>query len=322
MSKTIRWGILGLGKIANKFASDLALVEDAILYAVGSRDMNKANEFGKKYGAKKFYGSYEELSKDPDIDIIYIATTNNLHYQNTIMCLNNGKSVLCEKPLGLDSKEVTEMIQLAKSKNLFLMEALWTRFIPSTKQVLKLIDNGTIGNIKFIRADFGFKGNSDPKLRLYNKNLGGGSLLDIGIYPIYLSLLTLGVPNDISSMARISDTGVDSYAGMVFTYENNIKAFLESTFETDTGTEAYIYGESGVIKMHKPFHHTKRISIYSNNKATHNIDIEYIGNGYYHEIVEVNHCIRNGLTESTLIPHSLSIDLMSIMDQVRRDWKV
>ena len=236
------------------------------------------------------------------------------------MCLNNGKSVLCEKPLGLNSSEVIKMVQLAKSKNLFLMEALWTRFIPATIKVLELVEKEVIGKIKFIRADFGFKSDSDPNLRLYNKELGGGSLLDIGIYPIYLSLLTLGKPNSINSMARITHTGVDSYVGMMFNYQDDKKAFMESTFETDTGTEAFIYGEHGVIKMHRPFHHTKRLSIYSNNIPVQHIDMDYTGNGYYHEIVEVNNCISNGQIESALVPHSLSTDLMSIMDQVRDSW--
>jgi len=320
MSEKVRWGIIGLGKIANKFASDLLLVENCELKAVASKDKKKAVAFAKEYDVNRYYYSYEELAADPEIDVVYIATINNLHFSNTMLCFENGKHVLCEKPLGLNSQEVTTMIAEAKSRNLFLMEALWTRFIPATRKVLELINKNTIGKISFIRADFGFKGNDDPKARLFNPELGGGSLLDIGIYPIYLSLLLLGMPNSIKSIARISKTNVDSYCGINFEYNTDQKAFLESTFEADTQTEAFIFGETGVIKMHRPFHHTKRISIYKNGIPDQYIDIDYKGHGYYYEIKEVNSCIRNSSIESPKVSLSLSSDLMTIMDKIRNTW--
>uniref|UniRef100_UPI0040498FBD Gfo/Idh/MocA family protein n=1 Tax=Flavobacterium sp. TaxID=239 RepID=UPI0040498FBD len=265
MNNKIKWGIIGLGKIANKFAADLQLSDNAVLFAVASRNAEKAENFSQKYNATKFYDSYEALAEDSEIDVIYIATPNTFHFQNTMMCLQNGKGVLCEKPMGINATEVATMMYEAKSRNLFLMEGIWTRFMPATNKLLEILANKTIGEILFIRADFGFKADPNPDGRLYNKKLGGGSLIDIGIYPLYLSLLTLGIPVDIKAMARIIETGVDSYCAILLDYENGAKASFESTFEANTPTEAYIYGTKGAIKLHSRFsscpennHHAKR----------------------------------------------------------------
>ena len=318
MSKTINWGILGLGNIANNFAHDLILMPNGKLHGVASRSLDKAKQFSQKYSATRYYGSYEELAKDPEIDVVYIATPHVFHFENTMMCLQEGKSVLCEKPLGVNTNEVKIMIEEASSRNLFLMEALWTRFIPSTEKLLGLIKSKIIGDVKFMRADFGFKGDTNPNGRLFNRSLGGGSLLDIGIYPIYLSLLTLGIPNDIKAMARISNTQVDSYCAMLFDYNNSEKAVLESTFEAETPTEAIIYGDKGAIKMHSPFHHSKRLSIWQNKELNKIIDIAYKGNGLYHEIEEVTHCLLKGKTESSKMTHKDSLDLITLMDKINQ----
>lgn len=319
MEKIINWGIIGLGNIANKFAEDLMLCENAKLYAVASLNAERAKAYSLKYHSEKYYNNYQDLAQDPEVDIVYIATPNAFHFENTMMCLKAGKSILCEKPLGLNSKEVRTMLAEAKLKNLFFMEALWTRFIPATEKVLDLIREEMIGTVKFIRADFGFKANSDPKGRVFNKKLGGGSLLDIGIYPIFLSLLTIGIPNDIKAMARITETDIDSYCAMLFDYEKGEKAILESTVEAKTPTEAFIYGEKGMIKMHQPFHHSKRISFFKNDEQEDIIDIEHIGNGYYHEIVEACKCINEGKIESEKLPHSFSLNLMEIIDRVKQE---
>lgn len=317
MTRIIKWGIIGLGKIANKFASDLMLDNNSVLHAVASRNKIKAEEFGEKFNAISVYGSYEEIVVDSKVDIIYVATTNNTHFPITMMCLEHNKHVLCEKPMGLNYNEVKTMVSEARKRNLFLMEAIWTRFIPSTEKLLDLIDNNVIGDISIIKADFGFKGDRNPAKRLFNKELGGGSLLDIGIYPVYLSLLLMGIPEKINSKARISDTGVDSYCWMELLYANNSIALLESTFEVLTPTEAYIYGEYGVIKMHSRFHHTERISMHINEKPDTHFEEKYTGNGYYHEILEVAECIRKGLIESPKLPHNISLDLIKTMDKVR-----
>lgn len=319
MLKTINWGIIGLGKIAHKFASDLKLYKGAELYGVASRDYNKAKMFSEKFHSIKYFDSYENLAKDPNIDIVYIATPNSLHFENTMMCLRNGKSVLCEKPMGLDSKEVQIMIDEAKSRKLFLMEAIWTRFLPSTEKVLEILKSKIIGKVNFVRADFGFKGDPNPEGRILNKSLGGGSLLDIGIYPIYLSLLTIGVPKFIKAMARITSTNVDGYCSMLFDYDGDEKAILESTIEASTPTEAYIYCSKGYIKLHSNFHHATKISLFEDSSHETSYDIKYIGNGYYHEIEEVTTCIINSKIESNKVPHSTSIDLIKTIDKVKKE---
>jgi dihydrodiol dehydrogenase / D-xylose 1-dehydrogenase (NADP) len=179
MGRTISWGILSTGRISEKFALDLQLVPNARLAAVGSRNRDRAFEFARKFNAQKAYGSYEELASDKDIDVIYIGTPHISHCENALLCLDKGKAVLCEKPFAMNEKEVLRMILKAREKNLFLMEAIWTRFIPAIKKALELIESGTIGDIVHIKADFGYKAHYDPAWRLFNRELGGGSLLDI-----------------------------------------------------------------------------------------------------------------------------------------------
>lgn len=318
MTKKINWGIIGLGKIANKFAEDLMLSSDAILYGVASRDPEKAEAFCKKFKANKYYGTYHQLAKDPEIDIVYIATPHTFHFENTMMCLKNNKAVLCEKPMGMNAKEVECMIAEAKSRNLFLMEGLWTRFIPATEKLIEMLHQKLIGEIQFVRADFGFKGDLNLKSRVYAKSLGGGSLLDIGIYPIYLSLLTLGKPSDIRAVATMAETEVDNSCSMLFSYKNGAKANLESSLVENTPTEAFIFGSKGIIKLHKRFHHSKKITI-TQNGETETIEMKYTGNGYIHEIEEVNRCLINQETESSKLPHKTSLDLIALLDSVRNE---
>lgn len=317
LKKHINWGIIGLGKIAHKFANDLILSENAALYAVASREILKAKIFSQKYNSIKYYDSYESLAKDPHIDIVYIATPHVFHFENTMMCLKNGKSVLCEKPLGMNSEEVKIMQNEAKSRKLFLMEGIWTRFIPAIEKLIELLNNNVIGDVSSIQADFGFKADFNTEARLFNKKLGGGSLLDIGIYPIYLSLLVLGLPIEIKAMARFTETDVDSFCSMTFDYENNSEASLQSSIETDTPIEAYIYGTKGHIKLHRRFHHPEKISVYQNSKPKEVFEIKYKGEGYYHEIEEVNKCLMNIEIESKKLPRKTSMDLINLIDQVK-----
>ncbi|MEP0266850.1 Gfo/Idh/MocA family oxidoreductase [Dokdonia sp.] len=318
MNKKINWGILGLGNIAKKFAEDLQLSSNSVLYGVASREINKAKDFGHMFNSIKHYGSYEALANDPEIDIIYIATPHTFHFEHAMMCLKNNKAVLCEKPMGINANQVKIMMEEARSRNLFLMEGLWTRFIPATEKLLDILHKNVIGDVLFIRADFGFKGDANLESRVYNKKLGGGSLLDIGIYPIYLSLLLLGLPIDIKAMAHMTETQVDSSCSMLFSYKNGAKANLESTVEAETPTEAYIYGSHGILKLHGRFHHTEKITI-SKNRVHEVLDIPYKGNGYIHEIEEVNTCLLNQEIESSKLPFKTSMDLISLIDKVKEE---
>lgn len=317
MNSKINWGIIGLGKIATLFAGDLKLSNNAVLYGVASRNIEKARKFSATFNSISYFDSYEKLAKSPEIDVIYIATPHAFHFENTMMCLKNNKAVLCEKPLGIDSYEVKTMLSEAKSKKLFLMEGIWTRFIPATIKLIELLRDDAIGDLLFIRADFGFKADLDLEGRIYNKKLGGGSLLDIGIYPIYLSLLTLGLPTDIKAMARMTQTEVDSYCAILFDYENSSKAFLESTIEADTPTEAFIYGAKGHIKMHSRFHHSEKISLFQNGTLKEVFDLPYQGNGYLNEIEEVNSCLKRKELESNKLPQSVSLNLITLIDRIK-----
>jgi len=310
------WGIIGLGKIANKFAADLQYSETAQLYGVASQDLNKAKKFSTKYNAQKYYGSYQALANAPEIDIIYVATPHLFHFENTMMCLKQNKAVLCEKPMGMNAKEVRLMIEEASTRNLFLMEGLWTRFIPATEKLIELLAQNVIGQVTSLQADFGFKGDSNPENRIFNKNLGGGSLLDIGIYPIYLSLLVLGIPTDITATAQLTETGVDRFCAMEFHYDNGAKANLESTIVADTPTEAFLHGTTGTLKLHRQFHHTEKITHTHNDEVTI-LDIKYKGNGYIHEIEKVNSCFLNRDIESSKLPLQMSLDLSVVMGTIK-----
>ena len=321
MLKNINWGIIGLGKIAHKFAQDLLLSENANLYAVASREISKAKEFGEKYQAQKYYDSYEELAKDPKIDIVYIATPHVFHFELTMMCLKNNKSVLCEKPLGMNAQQVKTLMEEAQSRKLFLMEGIWTRFIPATEKFLELMSQKVIGDLTSVTADFGFNAPQNPDSRVIKKSLGGGSLLDVGIYPVYISLICLGMPNKIAAKARMLENNVDGYCDMEFEFQDGSVAKLESSIDTETPTEAFIEGTKGSIKLHRRFHHTEKLTLTQNSKEK-DFNIKYKGNGYFHEIEEAYHCLLAGKTESEKLPLKTSLNLVTILDLVRKEIKL
>ncbi|MBU1368682.1 MAG: Gfo/Idh/MocA family oxidoreductase [Bacteroidetes bacterium] len=318
----INWGIIGPGKVAGKMAEDLQLSDHAVLYGVASREREKAEAFAERHQAVRCFDSYEALAMAPEIDVIYVATPHTFHYEHTMLCLKHNKAVLCEKPMGIDSGEVKRMIEEAKKRKVFLMEALWTRFIPATEKMLELLDSKAIGDLIFLRADFGFKADAGPEHRIFNKKLGGGALLDIGIYPLYLSLLTLGMPTEIKAMARMTTGGVDSYNAQLLDYENGNKAMLESTFEADTPIEANLYGSKGSIKLHSRFHHSESLTLNQAGKQSEVIKLPYTGHGYYHEIEEVNRCLLAQALESSRLPHGDSLKLIGLIDQIKRQLEL
>lgn len=316
-TKTIRWGIIGLGNIAHKFAQDLMMVEGCELYAVASRSQEKADEFASQYKVSKSYNNYEVLANDSNIDAVYIATPHVLHNENTILCLNKGIAVLCEKPFAMDSKEVEEMIACAKANNVLLMEALWTYFLPHYQFALELIQKKTYGNVLNLYADFGFFRPFNNYSRLFRKSLGGGSLLDIGIYPIFAALSILGKPNTIEADATFYENGADSSCDMIFEYSNNIRATLKSSLLKDLNTEAIIECEKATIKLNRMFHKPTTVSIISDGKE----DIKEFGYqtlGYNYEIMHFNQLIRNSKTESDVMTFKFSKQLIKTLDEVRK----
>ena len=319
MADKIKWGLLGTGKIAHKFAADLRLVQQAELTAVASRSIEKAARFGAQFHAVKQYGTYLELANDPEIDVVYIATPLVFDLDNTLMCLKAGKCVLCEKPMGMNAREVGAMLREAKSSNLFLMEALWTRFIPATEKLIEVIEKEVIGKITNLQSDFGYAAGYDPESRLFNKKLGGGALLDIGLYPVYLSLLLMGMPAIIRASAVITDSGVDASCAIQFGYENGAHADLVATLQENTPIEALIKGTKGSIKMHKRFHHTEKLTVTVFGKSPEILNMPYLGNGYFHEIEEVISCLQNHEIQSRKMPHAMSMNLIATLDKIRKE---
>ena len=315
--KKIRWGILGCGKIAEKFASDLALSKNSVLLACASRSIEKSERFARNYHAAYFYDSYEELVTCPNVDVIYIATPNSFHLDHSLLCLKNKKAVLCEKPFALNKVQVEEIIQAAKDNNVFLMEAMWTSCFPNILQIQNTIKNGTIGEIIHLSADFGFKADYDPKSRLFDPTLGGGSLLDIGIYPLYISLLLMGKPTKIQSSLHYTKSGVDASCTVLLSYANEETASLFSSFETFTAIKCEIYGTNGKILINDRFHEQNEHTIVLNGLPAQVIKTDSVGFGYIYEIEHVNECLYQGLKESSNMPFELSLNLLQIMDEIR-----
>ena len=318
--KKFNWGILGCSTIASSFIEGLKDLPEANVVAVGSRDLDRAKAFAKDNSIPKYYGSYEELAKDKEIDIIYISTTNDLHKDNILLCLNNGKHVLCEKPLTLNYKQAKEVIDLAKKKNLFLMEGIWTRFLPTFVKLRELLDEKIIGDVKMIRADFGFTNSWGIERRLLNKKLGGGTLMDNGIYPISLPSMIFGKqPDEIKTTTHIGKTGVDEYSCYLLSYNTGEVATLSSTIRLSTPQDAVIIGTKGYIYLPE-FWHGKKLIINLNNKKSKVINLPFKSAGYNYEAKEVMECIKRGEKESKIIPLKESLEIAKTMEKIRSQW--
>ena len=317
MKSTFNWGIIGPGRIAHKFAKGLAEVPEANLIAIASRDHHRATAFAAQYGAPKAYSSYQALVEDPEIDIVYVATPHPFHCEQAIRCLEHGKAVLCEKPIAMNSEELARMIDAAKAANRFLMEGLWTRFHPNIIRTKELIDQGRIGRVNFLRADFGFITEFDPTSRLYDMKLGGGSLLDIGIYPLFLAQYLFGAPLEIQSMAELSPTGSDVYCNIQLRYAEQKMASLHSSVITDTKVEAEIYGSDARILIHNLWFTPGNLSIHHRNEHLETIEMPE-GHFFVAEIQAVTRCLQQGLLECPEWSHADSILLTQTMDTIRQ----
>ncbi|MCO5723662.1 Gfo/Idh/MocA family protein [Robiginitalea marina] len=316
MNSTIGWGIIGPGHIAAKFAGDLALVPGAELRAVASRDLQKARTFQAQYGALKAYGSYAELFADPAVEVVYIASPHNLHHAHTLEALEAGKHVLCEKPMGINSGEVKSMHALAENKGLFLMEALWSRFNPVIREVCDFVRDGGLGALAYLKADFAFPAlDRDPGGRLLNPELAGGSLLDIGIYPVFLAYVLLGVPGEVRVLAHFHETGVEKQIGILLGYPGAM-ALLYSGFTSRSEMRAEISGEAGNIYLSPRWHQAESYQLDLGGEVR-TIRHPFQGAGYTYEIEEVHRCLAAGYTQSPLWSRADSAALHSILDQIR-----
>lgn len=319
--KKIRWGILGAGNIAATFAMALQSMDDSTLAAVASRNPQNAMNFAEKFNIEQSYSSYGELVRDADVDVIYIAVPHTEHKNMAKLCIQNKKAVLCEKPFTINSRDAEELIDTAYEYKVFLMEAMWTKFLPASLKVKEWVDKGRIGKILHIKASFGFASIFDKDNRLYNPNLGGGALLDVGIYPIsYTTFLLNKTPDRIISSAVIGDSQVDEQNIMIFQYEDGIMADLSSSISAGFGDGAIIVGDKGVIRVDK-FWMADSAKLYDNKyNCLDTFKEPFMVNGYEYEAAEVNRCLREGLLESPLNPLQDTLINMKLMDQIRTQW--
>src|SRR6187399_463074 len=321
----IRWGILGCGRIARKFAADLRLVADAELTAIASRNKETVELFAKDFPCKHLHNSYEALAADKEVDVIYIATPHSHHYEHTMLCLNHNKAVLCEKAFAINSRQASEMIKTAKERKIFLMEALWTKFLPHYKKLQELLKQKTLGDIKSVLANFGFKTSGTSPQRLFDPLLGGGSLLDIGIYNVFMTLSVLGKPDTIEATMIPSSTGIDEQIAVLFKYNNGAMAQLFSSFVTNLPTQAEINGTEGCITLTTRFYEPSTI-IQLSKKVPYErevITVEKVaGLGYHYEARHVNECLKKGLVESPVMTHADTLLLMEILDTIRNKARI
>ena len=318
MEKTYKWGILGAARIADKFAEGLKILPNAERYAVASRSLERAEAFKEKHGFLKAYSSYEEMAADPDLDIVYIATTNNLHFEHTMLCLEAGKAVLCEKPFASNLSQVEQMVNKSHEKKVFLMEALWSRFIPSMIQLKAQIESGAIKRPLLLQCNFGFISDFDPYNRIYDPLLGGGSIPDIGIYPIFTAMYLFGKPESIEVVSVPAPTGTDWTSSILLKHKKKEISMLTSSFEMILDNEARVYGDGGYLKLHSMFHMPTRLSLHTNDGRETDILLNLVGNGYNYEAAEVMNCLDKGLIESPGLSHAFSLDLMQVLDEVSR----
>ncbi|HEY5593019.1 MAG TPA: Gfo/Idh/MocA family oxidoreductase [Paludibacter sp.] len=315
--KRYNWGIIGTGYIAQKMADALPLVLQSRLYAVASRSMDTANEFAAKHNCKA-YGSYEELANDPDIDIVYIATPHNYHCENTLMCISKGKHVLCEKPFAVNGWEVRLMIDAAREKGVFLMEALWTRFNPRVVKAKDIIEWGQLGKIKLFTSNLGDQKPFDPTNRFFNKELIGGSLLDLGIYPLFMALLMLGKPKTIKAFAGIGSTGIDTNCSFTLGFEDDAMAVMHSSLVAATDGTSTIYCEKGKIQFGPYVYAPEQVTIVHFNGEKEDITLPLTGNYYQYEAIEVIQCLEQGKTQSSMWSWDDSLMMIDVLDEIRK----
>lgn len=316
MNKTYKWGILGAGKIAEKFCTALNFVERAKVYAVASRNIDNAKDYATRFGAERVYDNYTDLVNDKDVDIIYIATPHAFHFEHAILCLKNNKPVLCEKPLTLTYKQSAEMIALATKNKLFLMEGMWTACMPFLDKIKQLIKDDIIGLPQYVQADFGFAAPHDLKSRLFDKALGGGAVMDVGIYPISLATIILGEPIGTKAIVKQTATGVDEYANIILQYANGQTAQAICSIGFNTFIEAEIIGTKGRIKINSPWFKATDFTLHLNDGSIEVYSMPHLSNGFEHEILEVIYCLDNGQLQSNKVPHQLTLSISKIMEEV------
>jgi len=317
--RPVRWGILATGGIAHAFAQDLALVPGCEVVAVGSRSRASAEAFGDEFGVPHRHASYRALAEDPDVDVVYVATPHPGHHGAALLAINAGKAVLVEKPFAMDAAQARDMIDAARERGTFLMEAMWTRFLPHIARVRQILDVGTLGDVVYLTAEHGQWFAADPRFRLFAPDLGGGALLDLGIYPVSFASLVLGAPARITAVSDWAFTGVDATTSMIFQYDSSAHAVLTTTLRAASGNPAAIYGTAARIEIDGWFYTPTTFRVIARDGTElERFDQPYAGRGLRGEAAEVGRCLRAGLLESPLLPLDETYTIMQAMDEVRR----
>jgi predicted dehydrogenase len=314
----IRWGILGAGGIAATVGSDIAASPGSTLAAVGARDAGRAGAFAARHGVARSYGSYRELVNDPDVDIVYIATTHAQHHEHAMLALRAGKPVLVEKAFTLTAREARGVVAEARTQQLFCMEAMWMRFNPLIRQAVELVESGRIGDVHGVRADLSRRFEYDPNGRLFDLSAGGGALLDLGVYPVTLTWLFLGRPDTLHATGMLAPTGSDLIAALQWGYQDGRFAQVQCSAASNSPYGALITGSEGWLRLEDRLHHPTAITVHTSDGDEVIPQAPLVGNGFGREIAEVERCLREGLSESPLVPLDETVAIMELLDDARR----
>ncbi|OEJ28411.1 oxidoreductase [Streptomyces agglomeratus] len=316
--RPVRWGILATGPMAAAFTQDLALIPDADVVAVSSRSEESARLFADRFGVPRAYRGWQGMAADPDVDVVYVATPHSQHVAATTACLDGGKAVLCEKPFALNRAQAASMTELAERKSLFLMEAMWTCLNPLVRRVRALLDEGVIGEVRSVHADFGVRAPAIPGHRLRDPAAGGGALLDLGTYPVSFAHLLLGPPDHVAAWAHLGGTGVDESTSAVLGYERGAMAVLTCSLASDSARGAVVHGTRGRIEFPADFYNPRTAVVRRDGHAPRTLVADpQTGHGYGHQAREVMRCLREKRTESPLVPLHGSLDVMGTLDRIR-----
>jgi predicted dehydrogenase len=316
MVDRIRWGIAATGGIAQGFAAALAETDDAETVAVASRTQARADEFGAEFDIPHRHASYEALAEDPDVDVVYVASPHSRHEADTLLFLEAGKHVLCEKPFALNEAQARYMVDTARERGLFVMEAIWSRFLPAYVLLGELLGEGVIGEVQHVDADFAIRFPYDPAHRLFDLALGGGALLDLGIYPLQLASLVLGAPDDVQAVGQLGETGADEHVAAVLSHPSGALATIRTATRVTLACTARITGTEGWIDLPAFMHCPSSLTVTSAGKAEVR-DAPIVGQGLRYQVAEVHRCVRAGELESPAIPHAETRQLAATMDRIR-----
>ena len=315
----VRWGILGPGNIARTFTEDLLLLDDHVVAAVGSRDAARAEAFAADYAVGRAYASYADLAADDSLDVIYVATPHPGHSGAARTCLLAGRPVLVEKPFTVTAAQAADLIALARDRRLFAMEAMWTRFSPLVREVAGLVRDGAIGQVTAVQADYAASPRYDPGSRLWNADLGGGALLDIGVYPISFGAMLLGEPDRVHAVATPAPTGVDANTAVIAHYPDGAVGLYHCGLQADSPRVATITGTGGIITVGPPFYRPERFTLRRGDGEPEMHTVTLAGHGFSYEAEEVARCLRAGLTESPLLTLDETAAVMRTLDAARAD---